>query len=130
LSLPALAVAREGQTEQVQTRRPLDETINSETHQTTTLMLADFWGKADMTYCSKASAADQSGHHYLATASSPVRWDWMGWGMLLSPAISLATEFRNVCSSWSSDVSPCSPSIETEVDRAMEDLIRSALFSI
>jgi len=49
-------------------------------------------------------------------------------------SISLCTretsESRNVCSSWSSDVNSCSPSIETEVDRAMEDLIRSALFPI
>ena len=40
------------------------------------------------------------------------------------------SEFRSVCSSWSSDVSPCSPSIETEVDRATEDLTRSTSFSI
>ena len=48
----------------------------------------------------------------------------------ISPCTRETSEFRNVCRSWSSDVSPCSPSIETELDRAMEDLIRSTLFSI
>ena len=40
----------------------------------------------------------------------------------ISPCTRLTSELRSVCSSWSSDVSPCSPSIETEVDRATEDL--------
>ena len=40
----------------------------------------------------------------------------------ISPCTRETSEFRNVCRSWSSDVSPCSPSIETELDRAMEDL--------
>ena len=48
----------------------------------------------------------------------------------ISPCTRETSEFRNVCNSWSSDVSPCSPSIETELNRAMEDLIRSTLFSI
>src|SRR5262249_16164446 len=48
----------------------------------------------------------------------------------ISPCTRETSEFRNVCSSWSSDVSSCSPSIETDVDRAMEDRIRSALFPI
>jgi hypothetical protein len=48
----------------------------------------------------------------------------------ISPCTRETSAFRNVCSSWSSDVSSCSPSIETDVDRAMEDLIRSALFPI
>src|SRR6516164_9941371 len=34
------------------------------------------------------------------------------------------------CSSWSSDVSPCSPSIELEVKRSSDDLIRSTSVSI
>ena len=48
----------------------------------------------------------------------------------ISPCTRETSEFRNVCSSWSSDVSPCNPSIETELSRAMEDLIRSTLFSL
>jgi hypothetical protein len=48
----------------------------------------------------------------------------------ISPCTRETSEFRNVRRFWSSDVSPCSPSIETELDRAMEDLIRSTLFSI
>jgi hypothetical protein len=54
--------------------------------------------------------------------------------MILIPAnalsISLCTrstsDFRNICICWTSDMSPSSPSIEVDVNRAMEDLIRSA----
>ena len=48
----------------------------------------------------------------------------------ISPCTREISEFRNVCRFWSSDVSPCSPSIEAELNRAMEDSIRSTLFSI
>src|SRR6516165_12838179 len=54
--------------------------------------------------------------------------------MILIPANALSiscctrstSDFRNVCSCWTSDMSPSSPSIEVDVNRAMEDLIRSA----
>src|SRR6516165_7503036 len=54
--------------------------------------------------------------------------------MILIPANALSiscctrstSDFRNVCSCWTSDMSPSSPSIEVDVNRAIEDLIRSA----
>jgi len=48
----------------------------------------------------------------------------------ISPCTRSTSDVRIFCSSWSSDVSPSSPSIELEVNRAMEDLIRSTSFSI
>jgi hypothetical protein len=36
------------------------------------------------------------------------------------------SDFRNVCSCWTSDMSPSSPATEVDVNRTMEDLIRSA----
>src|SRR5450759_1269098 len=56
--------------------------------------------------------------------------------MILIPANALSisrctlstSDVRNSCSFWSSDVNPSSSPIEFEVNRATEDLIRSALF--
>ena len=48
----------------------------------------------------------------------------------ISPCTRLNLRVQNLCSSWSSDVSPSSPSIELELSRAMEHLIRSTSVSI
>lgn len=48
----------------------------------------------------------------------------------ISPCTRSTSDFRNTCNSWSSEVSPSSPSIELDVNRAREDLIRSISLSI
>jgi hypothetical protein len=73
-----------------------------------------------------------------ATGSAMLFHGAMVSTMILIPpntlSISLCTrpvsDFRNSCNCWSSDVSPSRSLIELEVNRATEDRIRSASFTI